>query len=337
MKRATCVRAQERIRLLLACAAISALPAAGDVLAAASSWKPDKVVEIVVNTAPGNSPDKTARSIQKILQERRYVDIPITVANKPGGGGAIAYNYLNQRPSDGHFIAIASKALLTNHIMGRGPNYADFTPVAHLFGEYIALAVKADSPIKSARDLVERLKQDPAAYSFGIATSLGNANHQSVAAALKEAGVDLKKTKNVIFQSGPLAVTALLGGHVDAVPVVLGTGVGPMISGQARLIAVAAPNRLPGVFSEVPTWREQGFNVVVSNWRNVIGPKGMNGGQIAYWENALQRVIGTEEWKKDLENNHWVSEYMGSIETRKNMDNDYAQIKAFLIDLELAK
>jgi putative tricarboxylic transport membrane protein len=317
----------------LACAGLLPDPGA----AAAPAWKPDKVVEIIVNTAPGNSPDRTARAIQKILQERALSPTAMTVSNRVGGGGAVAYAYLNQRPADGHFIAIASKALLTNHVMGRGPGYAEFTPVAHLFGEYTMIAVKADSPIRSGRELVERLKQDPGAYSFGIATSLGNVNHQAVAAALKQAGIDLKRTKNVVFQSSVLANTAMLGGHVDVVPMTLGTAAGPLQSGQIRLIALAAPRRAAGIFAQVPTWREQGYDVVASNWRSVIAPRGMPALQTGFWEQALQAVTETEEWKKDLEQNYWDSEFIGSAGTRKLMDSDHAQIKAFLTELELVK
>ena len=229
---------------------------ASDALAATVDWKPEKPVEIILNTAPGNSPDRTARAIQRIAQERRFVEVPLTVSNRVGGGGAVAYAYLNQRPGDGHYIAIASKALLTNNIMGRGPSYTEFTPIAHLFGEHTVIAVKADSPIKTGRDLIERLKKDPGAHSFGIATSLGNVNHQSVGAALKEAGVDLRKTRNVVFQSGALALTALLGGHVDVVPLGPGTVAGPLQSGQVRLIAVASPKRAPVLFAVVPTLQE---------------------------------------------------------------------------------
>jgi len=309
----------------------------GPALAAADDWKPDKVVEIIVNTAPGASPDRTARALQRIFQERRLVDAPITVSNRVGGGGAIAYNYLNQRPGDGQFIAIASKLILASHIMGRGPHYSEFTPLAHLFGEYIVIGVKADSPIRSGKDLVERLKKDPAAYSFGIATSLGNVNHQSVAGPLKEAGVDIRKTKNVIFQASTTANTALLGGHVDVVPMVLGTAVPLLQAAQIRVLAITAPRRATGIFADVPTWQEQGYNIVTSNWRSVIGPKGLTPAQIAYWERTLQRVVETDEWKKDLETSHLAGEFLGSADLRKLMDRDYAQLKAFLTELELAK
>jgi putative tricarboxylic transport membrane protein len=201
----------------------------------------------------------------------------------------------------------------------------------------VIVCVRADSPLKTGRDLVERLKQDPGAHTFGIATSLGNINHQSVAMALKQAGVDLRKTRNVVFQAATLGVTAMLGGHVDVVPVALGTAAGPLQSGQIRLLAVAAPRRVPGIFAHVPTWRELGYDVVASNWRSVIGPKGLPAAQTAYWEQALQRVTESPEWKKDLEQNHWDSEFIGAAGTRKLMDADYAQAKSLLVDLELAK
>jgi putative tricarboxylic transport membrane protein len=306
--------------------------------AVAQSWKPEKPVEIVVNTAPGSGPDKTGRLMQKIMQELRTPESPMVVVNKPGGGGAVAYTYLNQFPGNGHYLAIASKTLITTHVMGRSPiTYTDVTPIAHLIGEYIGIAVRADSAIRSGRDLLDRLRKDPNAHSLGIATTLGNTNHQAVAAALKAAGVDVRKVRNVVFQSGGNAIIALLGGHVDVVPVSIGSWVSHVKSGQVRVIAVSSANRLPGLFSNVPTWREQGADVVVSNWRCVVGPKNMTAPQIAYWEAAVQRMMATSEWKKDAEAISALSEYMGSAETRKYMEADYAHIKAFLTDLELAK
>lgn len=305
---------------------------------AQSAWKPDRNVEIIVNTAPGSGQDTTARTVQKILQERKLVESPLTVMNKPGGGGALAYTYLNQQPGNGHYVAIASKSLLTNHIMGRNPiTHTDVTPLAILFGEYISVAVKADSEIRSGKDLIERMKKDPSAYSFGVATSMGNPNHQGVAMALKEAGVDVKRMKVVVFQSGGNAITALLGGHVGVVPGSVGLMRPHVEAGNVRLIAIAAPQRLPGLFAQTPTWREQGANAIVSNWRGLIGPRGMTPAQTAYWDGALKGLTATDEWKKDLERNYWADDYMASAETRKYMENEYAQLKAFLVALELAK
>ena len=304
----------------------------------AQNWQPDKNVEIVINTAPGSGQDLTGRLIQKILQERKVVNTSITINNKPGGGGVIAYTYLQQHPADGHFVSIASKSLLTNHISGRAPlTYSHLTPLAILFEEYIAVAVKADSPIKSGRELLDRMKKDPASFSFGVATSLGNPNHQGIAMALKDAGVDLRKTKTPVFQSGGNAITALLGGHVDVVPGSVGLMRKYVEAGTVRLIAIASPQRLTGIFANTPTWKEQGANAIVSNWRGLIGPPNMTPAQMAYWDNALKQLTQTDAWKKELAENNWDDEYKASAETRKYMEADYAELKAFLTELELVK
>lgn len=304
----------------------------------AQAWQPDRAVEIVINTAPGSGQDLTGRLIQGIMQERKLVTQPLSVRNMPGGGGIIAYTHLQSQAGNGHFISIASKSLLTNHISGRAPlTYSHLTPLAILFDEYIALAVKADSPIKSGRELIDRLKKDPGALSFGVATSLGNPNHQGMAMALKVSGIDLRKTKTPVFQSGGQAITALLGGHVDAVPGSVGLMRRHLEAGTIRLVAIAAPQRLGGIFASVPTWKEQGADAVVSNWRGLIGPPGMTAAQIAYWDNVMKQLTQTDAWKKELADNNWDNEYRNAAETRKYMDADYAELKAFLTELELTK
>lgn len=305
--------------------------------AQAQGWKPDQPVEIIVNCAPGCGPDRMARLMQGIFQNGRWMDA-VSVQNRTGGGGAVAQTYLNQYAGNGHYIFHSGKSVLTTHAMGRSAApYTELTPVANLFGEYIGVAVKADSPIKSGQDLIERLKKDPAAVSFGIATSLGNTNHQGIAGALKAVGIDVRKTRNVVFQSGALAITAMLGGHIDAVPVSVGSWVPHMKAGAVRVIAVSSAERLPGFFSQIPTWREQGADVVVSNWRGVFGPKGMTAAQVAYWENVFQKLVETPEWKAEMVRLNGLSEFMGAARLAKYMEQDYAEIKAFLVALELAK
>lgn len=304
---------------------------------ARAEWKPDKSVEFIAMNAPGGGSDRILRLMLKIIKEQRYSETAVNVVNKPGGGGAIAYTYLNTHPGNGHFILMANKSLLTNHLVGRGPKYTEFTPIVKLFDEYISVTVRPDSPIKSGKDLVERLRKDPQALTFGIATSLGNLNHQGAAVALKAGGIDVKKMKNVIFQSGGKAVTALLGGHVDVVPITAAFAASRLRNGQVRVIAVTAPQRLGGVLSEVPTWREQGYDNTVSNWRGFVGPKGMTGVQVAYWEQFMRRLAESDEWKKELDANFWSSDLKGGAPYRMQMDEDNAQLRAFLTELGLAK
>ncbi len=305
--------------------------------ASAADWKPEKAVEIVVNTPPGNGPDRTARVMQSILQDKKHIDVPVSVSNKLGGGGVVAYTYLNSRPADGHTLMIASKALLTNHIAGRGPSYTEFTPIAHLFAEYMIITVKPDSPIQSGKDLMARVKKNPTGVSFGIATSLGNPIHQSIAAPLRAEGVDIKSLKNVIFNAGSASLAAMMGGHVDVVPVTAALAVSLAAGGQVRLLAASSPKRLPGALADVPTWRELGYDAVVSQWRGVVGPKGMSGTQVAYWERTLKRMTEADEWKLDLDKNFWSAEFMNAREMRQFMDKDNAALKVFLGELGLVK
>ena len=305
--------------------------------AAPPAWKPEKPIELIAINAPGGGSDRILRIMAKVLQEGRLTETPIVVVNKPGGGGSIAYADLNQSQSSGHQVVMANKSLLTNHLVGQGPSYTEIIPLANLFNEYIAVTVKPDAPYRNGRDLIERLKKDSAALSFGVAGSLGNPSHQGIFMPLKEAGVDARKVRTVIFQSGAAASTALLGGHIDFLPITAALAASMLRSGQLRLVAVTSPNRLPGVLAEVPTWREQGYDTEISSWRSIVGPKSMTPAQIAYWEKVLQRMSESDEWKKELELNFWTSDFIGSTEMRKRMDRDNVQTRAFLLDLGLGK
>lgn len=305
--------------------------------AGAQSWKPEQAVELIVTCAPGCGPDRMVRFMQRTFQTRKLIEPATAIVTKAGGGGAVAHVYLNQFPTSGHHIIHTGKIVVASHAMGRSvSSYTQLTPISNLFGEYIGIAVRADSPITSGKDLIARLKKDPAAVSFGVATTLGGTNHQAVAGAMKAVGVDIRKMRNVVFNSGALATTAMLGGHVDAVPVSIGSWVPHMAAGRVRVLAVTSAERLPGVFADIPTWREQGANSVVSNWRAIFGPKSMGPAQVAYWENVFKQLVETNEWKDQMAGIHGMTEFMPAARFRQYIQEDYVAVEAFLVDLGLA-
>jgi putative tricarboxylic transport membrane protein len=324
-------------RLSAVCAVLVFFSCGATTALAQSGWAPKGAVEIAANCAPGCGPDRTARIFQKIWQDGRMFDAAVNVGNRTGGGGVILYNVLNQK-TDGQMIAIASGSLITNHIVGQGPSHNELTPLARLYGEYIAVAVRADSPIKTGRDLIEILKKDPGALSIGVATSLGNSNHQGMARALKVSGIDVRKARAVVFNSGANAVVALLGGHIDVVPGSIGLWMSYLNSGaNIRLVAVAAPVRQPGPLATIPTWREQGVNAVVSNWRGIVGPRNMEPAHVAFWESALRRAVATDAWKKELQEFLLMDEFITTTEFRKYLDEQHVEIRELMVDLGLAK
>jgi putative tricarboxylic transport membrane protein len=324
-----------RLRTLLPLFALAAVPAC---FAQTPAWKPARNVEIIVGVGPGGGIDRTARFIQKLMQDQRLVEVTTTVVNKPGGGGIIAQTHLNQRPGDAHYLEITATSLLTNHITGKSTfSHRDFTPVAMLSDEYIGFLVRHDSPLKTARDLINALKADVESVPVGIATAAGNTNHIAAGLAAKAAGADVKKLKVVVFSSGGESMTALLGGHVALVATPAANAITHLASGKMRVLAVAAPARLEGALAAVPTWKEQREDIVVANWRPIIGPKGLSAPQVAYWEDVFARVTRSDDWKDELARSGSVNHYMTSRELAAYFDQQYAQFRAVLGDLGLAR
>src|SRR5688572_29382829 len=161
-----------------------------------ASWLPSKPIEIVVGVGPGGGVDRTARFLQKIMQERRLVPTPISVINKPGGGSTIAQTYLLQRAGDAHHYEIVATSLLTNHITGRTAiHHRDFTPVVNLYDEYLGFAVPNDSPIADGKQLVAAFRDRIESLPVGIASSAGNTNHIAAGMIARAAGTEVRKLK----------------------------------------------------------------------------------------------------------------------------------------------
>src|SRR5688572_20488781 len=125
-------------------------------------WRPEKPVEIVVPTAAAGINDQLSRLMQRVLQEQKIVNVPAVVMNKPGGNQSLAVVYMSQHASDPHYLFYSTATLFTNQLAGLTElGYKDLTPVALLVEDYSVITVGANSPIKSLKDLVDRLKADP--------------------------------------------------------------------------------------------------------------------------------------------------------------------------------
>jgi len=324
--------------VLCRAAAVVLVLAAPPAIAAEGVFVPTRNVEIVVPAAAGSALDAVARILQRVAQEQKLVPASLTVSNKAGGGNAVGFAYLASRPADGHTLLITPFTIITNRITGANPlNYTDFTPLAMLADEHVGFVVSAKSTIRSGADLLERLKKDPESVSMALASALGNANHIAVALAGKAVGADFKRYKIAVFNSSGESVTAVLGGHVDLAITTTGL-LGPHVeAGRVRVIAVAAAARLGGPLAQVPTWREQGVNVVFSSWRALIGPRGMSPEQIAYWESVLARLAKDRDWVRELEKNSLAPAFLASEPTRKLMTQQAEELRGILTELGLAK
>ena len=306
--------------------------------AAAQAWSPSRNIDIIVSSGAGGAADREARETQHFLQQLPGMP-PVVVSNRQGGGGTVAWTSVAQREGDGHVISTLNVALLTNQILGTAKiGYRDLTPLAILMREYIAVWTRTESPIASAKDMVARLKKDPASVSFGLSPALGNQNHIVLGMIAKAAGIDPKLLKIVVYSSGGQGMTAALGGHVDIWAGTLGGALArSKKGGGVRVLGVSAAERQAGDAAELPTFREQGVDAVYAAFRGFQGSPGLTPAQRAFWDKAFSTIVQSDEWKKIELKNAWGSGYLDSAATRKFLDGEYELLRKTLAELGVIK
>lgn len=298
-----------------------------------------KPIEVIAPASPGGGWDTTARVFVKALQEEKIVTVPITVVNKPGGSGVVGWNYMNQHAPDGHYVAMSSTVIHANELLGRTTmSLADVTPLAMLTTEWHAVVVGKNSPIKTGKELMEKLKQDPTSLSIGIGLGVGNDDYMSFMKAAKAAGVDVAKLKRiVIFPSGKELMVAVLGGHVDVISTGLSEIVEQHRADKVRLLAISAPTRLTGADSDLPTWNEQGIDGAFGHWRGLFGPKGMSAEQVKVWDEMIGKVVKSDAWKEGIAKHGWDDAYLPSAEYKAFLEKESKSFTATFNELGIVK
>ncbi len=304
---------------------------------AQSNWKPERAVEIVSGTAGGGA-ERSARLIQTLMQEKKLVTTPVALVAKIGAGNALAYNYVNQKPGDGHFLLSSTLSLTVGYLTGRSKlRYRDFTNICTLFDEYVVAVVRADSPLKNGQDVIAQLRKDPTSLSIGLSSALGSATHLGIAMVLKEAGVDVKRLRIVVFDSASKAITAALGGHVDIGAASLSSAVSQVDAGTVRVLGITAPQRVGGVYAQSPIWREQGANASFSSYRGIAAPRDLSDAQVAYWENVFAAIDQDARWHEEGEKNLVSRQFRRGRDARKYLDDLDGAMKSLLGELGMLK
>ncbi|WP_258358731.1 tripartite tricarboxylate transporter substrate binding protein [Moorella sulfitireducens] len=278
---------------------------------------PEKTVEFVVHTNPGDGADIYARTIAEAINSEKLMPQPMMVLNKPGGSGANMYNFVMQRAGDPYILMTAQANLLTSPIKNNLPlSYKDFTPVARMAIDPLVVAVKADSKYKTMKDLIDAAKVAPKAVTQ--AGGLAGATEYFLSYIIEQ------KT-GVVFNllphrgGGAEAVITLLGGNADFVIMNPSEIVGQVEAGKLRVIAVATEERLPS-FPDVPTLKEQGIDATFGLFRGVAMPKDVSPEIVAYLEKVLKQVTDTNKWKEYLKNNGLISAYLPAKDFKAYLD-----------------
>jgi putative tricarboxylic transport membrane protein len=319
------------------CAALVAAFAIGcsTLCTAQPAWKPSKTVEFVVASAPGGGNDKTARTMQKLWHDSKWLE-NVAVVNKVGGG-SLAATYTQQHAPDPHYLMVARLALITNYLLGRSTvNYTDLTPLAIVGNEPTAFAVRADSPIRTLKDLIARWRADPQSVSVSVGSSRGSTTHFVLALVAKAAGVDARKLKVITFGGGAESVTNLLGGHIDMMSASVDNALAHHQAGTMRILGIATAKHAVAL-PDVPTFMEQGCEVVRGGWTAIICPQGLTPAQIAYWESLLERTAQHPEWKRQMEADSLEWEFMKAQATHDYLKQEYDSARELLAELGMLK
>jgi tripartite-type tricarboxylate transporter receptor subunit TctC len=252
-------------------------------------------IEITVLFPAGSSADVTARlladGMAKALGQR------VLVVNRPGAGGAIGYKHVAAQKPDGYALVWNSNSISTTFHSGQLQlDYQAFDAVARVLVESVVVAVRSDSRWKGLKDLVDDARSKPRAISVGH-SGIGSHTHISLAALFRASGVEV----NEVPFGAAQVVPSLLGGHVDAVVQLPAALSGPVKQGQVRLLAALIPQRDPAL-PDVPTAKEQGFDVSLEAWRGIAVPKGVSGSTISILEKAIRATVESAEFQKSSEN-----------------------------------
>lgn len=220
--------------------------------------------ECIAPAKPGGGFDLTCKLVQSGLKDTGLLDKPMRVTYMPGGVGAVAYNKVvaNDRANGDAIVAFSTGSIL-NLSQGKFGQFTekDVKWLAAVGTDYGAVAVNANSPYKTLKDLVEALKADPKKISFGAGGSVGGQDWMQTALLAKSAGVNPNNMSYVAMEGGGEAVTAVLGNHIQVVSAGIAELMPHVTAGKLRVLAVFSANRLEGSMKDLPTAKEQGFDI----------------------------------------------------------------------------
>lgn len=276
----------------------------------AMAWQPTGKVECLAPADPGGGWDFTCRSVGNVLQKLGLVPGSVQTVNMAGAGGGVAYAHtVSKRAHDSNLIVAASTATTTRLAQKQFPGMdVDMvTWIGALGADFGVIAVGKNSPYQNLNELMDALRANPKSVKFAGGSARGGWDHLKVLIAAKAAGVErLAAIPYLSYNNGGEAMTQVVGGQVDAFTGDISEVTGFMESGDLRVLAVLAEERLPEPFSGIPTAREQGIDALGPNWRGFYMPKGADEGAKKYWTDALETLYASEEWKQVMKSNGLV-------------------------------
>jgi tripartite-type tricarboxylate transporter receptor subunit TctC len=267
---------------------------------------PTKEVQIIIPWAAGGATDLIFRALG--VTAGKYLKQAVVVVNRPGGGGAVGYTEGMKAKPDGYMLTAAVTPLcILPHQTTTAFTYKDFEPILNVVSDPSMFLVRSDAPWKDLREFVDYAKKNPDMITVGN-SGAGGGVHLVALAFENAAGI---KLNHIPFSGGGPSVTALLGGHVNAVSVTPPEGVPQIKAGQLRVIALFADQRL-AMFPQVPTVKEQGINFTMGMWRGLAAPKGTPPDVVQKLNESFKKAMDDPEFQAKAKEMSILLSYLGS-------------------------
>lgn len=291
-------------------------------------------LKIMAPAAPGGGWDQTARAMQQALISSQLAK-SVQVFNVSGAGGSVGLAQIINSKGEGRLLMVNGLvmvgALLTNKSAVR---LEQATPIAKLTEEVEVIVVPAASPIKNAQDLAAAVKADPAKVTW-TGGSAGGVDHITAALFAQAVGADSSKINYIAFSGGGESLAAVLGGRVTAGISGYGEYEGQIKSGRLRLIGVTTEKRIAGI--DGPTFKEQGIELVISNWRSVFAPPGLSPQQRDELTALVEKMVNSPAWKEILKQKGWDDALMTGDAFAAFVKSEQERIGAILKSAGLVK
>lgn len=292
--------------------------------------------DIMIPAGPGGGYDGTGRMVAEGLQKTGIFTDGANFTNKPGGGGMVGLaEFVSRNKGNDNGLFSMGVIMVGAVVSTKSPvTMKELAPIARLTREFDTIAVPADSPIKTVKELIDTLKANPSAFAVG-GGSAGGIDQIILGLIAKDQGIAVDKLNYVPVASGAEAATLLGGGKLSAAI----SGISELKpladAGKIRLIAVTSDERLEGL--DLPTLKESGVNVSASNWRGLMGAPGMSAEAQAQWVERLEKLTATPEWAELIKAKGLDDAYLGGADFGKFIEEEEARIIPVLKDLGLVQ
>ena len=308
-------------------AAISAALIGGALSASAQDAFPSKPIMMIVPFPPGGVADLTGRPVAAAME--KTLGQKVVIENKAGAGGGIGMAQVAKSKPDGYTILMALSSISVipeaDKLLGRAPMYTldQLAPIALVSADPTILVVRTESPWTSVKDFIDDAKKRPGAISYSSSGIYGTL-HVAMAMLADAAGVQLH---HVPFTGAGPAITALLGGHVDALATGPGTVIQHIKAGKLRALASWGDKRIDAL-PDLPTFKELGYNAEFFIWAGLFAPAGTPQPVLATLRNSVKEAANDPQFKQAMAAIETPIYYLDAPEFQKFWDNDARRLAA---------